>query len=352
MIDRNSKATAQPTTRVVRRRPGSLSLWCLALCLPTLAFAARPVDPPSVEFTRGSNNVVVATVLDKPDLTHVQLKVEALLSGTDEGDFVLRGPTEAFADLAVGERYVVAFTRLANNDQFRDAKFLDPEGARALRLRGARVPSVFHDTPALRFLVSRARGDEQPSDRERLDAVLALMQHHHPRVVAFGVEELYLRNELAEVVTDRDLAIIKATMRDPTLHTQLRQFLLEASLAFPGGATAPWVLEEARRTLWQLGPVLDLQSAESLLASTALESLAAVKDPADLPVLLSMLGANSPPVVRNALKLASALDAPATMSAVRSELDSSLLRDDVHADTRRLFERYLLDALLLDEDAS
>ena len=334
------------------RRVFSALLGTLAL-LPLISFAARPVDPPSVELTRGSNNVLAATVIDKPNLTHINLRVDAVLSGSGEGEFSVRGEPEAFGDLSIGQRYLVAFTRLAATDQFRDAKFLDPEGPRVLRLRGSRVATVFPDTPELRFLFSRARGEDQPSDRERLDAILALIEDGSARNRAFAVEELYLRNELPALFEGSDIAVVRKALGTLDLPVQQRQFLIEVAAKFPAGPDAEWLHEEHRLIVMRTGPEFDLVTAESLLVVTALEGLAAVNDPRDLPVILPMLGANSPAAVAAALDTAHAMDAEATLAAVQMQLERSLLSDSVHADSRRLLERYLLGQLgvLEDDDA-
>lgn len=337
----NTPGAARP--RVPHGVAGALA--SALIMLPLFAFAARPVDPPSVELTRGSNNVVAATVLDKPDLTHLTLRIDALLSGVGEGEFSVRGQSGAFGDLHVGERYLVAFTRVGASDQFRDAKFLDPEGPRVLGLRGARVPTVFPDSPAMRFLFQRARGDNQPTNRERLDAILALLEDGHARNVAFAAEELYLRNELPAHVEKDDIAVVRGALAAPDLPLQLRQFLTATASKFPEGPQAPWLHEEYRRIVLRTGPELDLATAESLLVVTALEGIAAVNDAKDLPAVLPMLGSNSPKVVRTALAAAHEMDAKATLTAVQHQLEQVMFRDTVHADTRRLLERYLLGEL-------
>ncbi|MEO0422767.1 MAG: hypothetical protein AAF184_10555 [Pseudomonadota bacterium] len=329
------------------RSPRARWLGALLALLPLLAaHAARPVDPPSVELTRGTNNVVAATILDKPNLTHIKLRVDALLSGTaEEQEFAVRAEEGAFGDLVIGRRYLVAFTRVGSNDQFRDAKFLDPEGPRALKLRGGRVWTVFPDTPALRFLFNRARGDDQPSNRERLDAVLTLIADGGVRNQALAIEELYVRNELGPVFEDEDIDVIKAALSQPDLPVQLRQFLMDAAAKFPAGPTAPWLHEEHRKVLLRSGPTLDLVSAQALLAVTALKGLAANNDTKDLPVVLPMLGSNSPGVVREALAAAHAMDPPATLAAVQQQLESVMFEEGVNGVTRRLLERYLLGEL-------
>ncbi|MEM9385186.1 MAG: hypothetical protein AAGA68_09015 [Pseudomonadota bacterium] len=331
------------------------ALGTILALLPLVAVqAARPVDPPSVELTRGTNNVVAATVLDKPNLTHMKLRVDSLLSGTaEEAEFSVRAEEGAFGDLVIGQRYLVAFTRVGSNDQFRDAKFLDPEGPRVLRLRGGRIATVFPDTPALRFLFSRARGDRQPSDRERLDAVLTLISEGGPRNQAFAIEELYVRNELGPVFEAQDIEVIKAALARHDLPLQLRQFLLDAAAKFPGGPAAPWLHEEHRKVLLRAGPQLDLVSAQALLVVTALKGLATANDARDLSVVLPMLGANSPSVVREALGVAHAMDQPATLVAVQQQLEAAMFEEGVHADTRRLLEQYVLGELgvIDDEDA-
>lgn len=318
----------------------------LALLPLVTVHAARPVDPPSVELTRGTNNVVAATILDKPNLTHIKLRVDALLSGTaEEQEFSVRAKEGAFGDLVIGRRYLIAFTRVGSNDQFRDAKFLDPEGPRVLSLRGGRIATVFPDTPDLRFLFNRARGDDQPSDRERLDAVLTLIADGGVRNQAFAIEELYLRNELGPVFEKDDIEVVKAALAQQDLPVQLRQFLLDAAAKFPEGPTAAWLHEEHRQVLLRSGPTLDLVSAQALLAVTALKGLAATNDAKDLPVVLPMLGANSPSVVREALAAAHAMDPPATLAAVQQQLETVMFDEGVHGDTRRLLERYLLGEL-------
>lgn len=249
----------------------------------------------------------------------------------------------AFRELVAGRRYVVAFTRLASDDQFRDAKYIDPEGPRVLHLRGLPAPAVFDDAPALRFLFQRARGEEQqPTDRQRLDAILDLMQQPPLATRAFAIEELYLRDELRPVVGATDALIVRHAMARPGLPVQLVQFLFETAQQFSAGPAAPWLHGEAVRIVRSTGPKLLLTSAEPLLVKTAMRTISAAHDAHDLPAVLALLASNSPVIVRMALEAGDAMDTDATLAAVEARLEAILLETDVHPDALRALERYLV----------
>jgi hypothetical protein len=258
----------------------------------------------------------------------------------------LRSDANVIETLEPGGTYLFAFTRLASTAQFRDAKFVDPDGPRILTLRGLRTGAVFADTPAMQFLFRRARGEDQPTARKRLDAVMAAMAEDDRRTRGFAIEELFLRNELAKAVVETDTRLLAQLAMDEQVSTQLRQFILQAALGFPGGADQPWLVKADRRVLGSTAPQMDLTTEVPLLVVTAIQGLSAHGDAADLPAIVRMLGANSPAVVAAALKGADSMDPQVTMAAVRQQLDALLLKDDVHPDSRRALERYFVESQL------
>lgn len=369
---RRSTSAAAPALRALL--PFASASLMLLLLLPTTPRAAEPVAPPSVQMTGEGASVVAAEVLTRPDASHLTLRIVEVIAGAgahedddgeneaasgegsgapaEEDEVTIRTTRPGdFADVPVGGRFLVAFTRLANTDQFRDAKFLDPEGPRVLRLRGEPLAAVFPDHAELRFLFARARGEAQPSRRERLDAVLALMQTPSPSLRAFAIEELFIRAELPPVFGLADVQVVHRTLMRPGLPMQLQQFLLDTALRFPQGPTAAWLHRESLRIVRSLGPELNLVTPEALLVTTAMKSIAAVNDRRDVHVVLPMIASNSPPVVRSALDAAHAMNARATLARVEQRLDEIMLQENVHADIRRMLERYLLDRALLDDAA-
>jgi hypothetical protein len=315
------------------------------MLLPMAVMAAKPVAPPSVHMTGEGRSVVVGTVLMTPEDANLSFRIEAVLAGEEvPGEKVtVRGKSASeFSTVVAGRPYVIAFTRLASTDQFRDAKFIDPDGPSVLHLRGIQVPMVFADAPALRFLVTRARGEDQPTDRERLDAVVALMDSAELRTRAFAIEELYIRDELPPVFEYGDVDAVRRAMARPGLPVQLVQFLLESAQRAPGGPAAPWLYEESLRYLRSLGPNLDLVTAEPLVVRTALKSVAAAADASALPLVLPLIASNSPPIVRQALELADSMNPQLTLAAVQQRMEAIVLEEDVHADALRALEQYLV----------
>jgi hypothetical protein len=327
--------------RVVR-----LTAAALAALVPVVSMAARPVDPPSVELTRGENNVVAATVVARPDATHIVVRIEDVLAGEAEGELVLRSDADPLARVEVDTRYLIAFTRLANDDQFRDAKFLDPEGPRILTLRGLRDIAVIEDTLAARFLFERARGEDQPSDGARLEAIMALVYAGDQRTRGFALEELYLRSELPSAMSEFTTRALAEMALDASLPLQLRQFIVETTLAVPARDQQPWLLAMDRKLLADAPPQMDLVTAQPLLVSTAIKAVAAHGSADDVPLLLPLVESNAPGVAKRALETAGALDPAATRARVEELVQEWLLRDDIHTDVRRAVERYFIESQL------
>ncbi|MEO0974959.1 MAG: hypothetical protein AAFX85_17865, partial [Pseudomonadota bacterium] len=140
-----------------------LAYACCALLWPIMAFAVRPVAPPSVQFTSPDNNIVDATVLDKPTLTSFDIEIHDVLHGAGEGRLTLRATAEQVSPLVIGRRYLVAYTNLTFEPQSAKIKFIDPAGPKLVQLLEGPA-GLLPPEASVRSLIALARsqGDVTP----------------------------------------------------------------------------------------------------------------------------------------------------------------------------------------------
>jgi hypothetical protein len=331
-------------------------LQCLRCCLMLLTlassggtFAARPIAPPSVTYTDAANTVAVVRVVEA-GAGWIEFAIEAVLHAEGSRDapgvgtrLKVNAAAGDVAHLAPERVYVAAFSRYTATDQFRGDRFIDPNGPRLLGQLWNSTGAVFEDSDALRTVFRLARDNSPELDATRLKAILAVTASGDDRTRGFALEELYYRPESYAALTSADVAALAAIAAEESLPPQQRQFVLEIGLRLDGGADQPWLLEASRAVLREADPDFDLRTARPLLVATAIRSVAAHGDRVDMPLLLPLLSANVPEVVRQALVALDGLDAAATLVAVESILGRIAYADDVHPDTRRALERYFVE---------
>jgi hypothetical protein len=304
------------------------------------AYAARPVAPPLTELTRNYNFVLVAEAESRDEGNRIAFRRVENLS-TESGPVVnVRMNDKAYANVKLGTTYIVAYTTVTSNPQFREAKYLDPEGPRLLDVRGLGTPALFEPTPQLRFLFQSARAEKPPPDRAVLDALLAQMARPDHASRTLVILEFYLRPALHALINEADAKTVRQTIADTGLDTELRSFLLEAALHFPASAKATWLADAYRDVIASSGAQYDLASHVPGLVRTAVRGLRVVGDATDVQRLAPLLLSNAPAVATAALETMDALDPGGTPEIVRNALEESVWDDSVNPEVRRALQSY------------
>jgi hypothetical protein len=304
------------------------------------AHAARPVQPPLMELTRNYSFVLVAEAASRKGENRITFRRVEKLFADSEPMVTVRMDEDTCAAVELGETYIVAYTTVTNDAQFRDHKYLDPEGPKLLDVRGFGAPALFEATPALRFLFQTARAAEPPADRAVLDALLAQMARPDHRSRSLVIMEFYLRPALQAMISESDEKIVRDTIADSGLHTELKSFLLEAALKFPTPAKATWLAAAYRDVIASSGAQYDLTTHVPGLVATAVKGLRIVGERADAQRLTPLLLSNAPGVATAALKTMDALDPEGTPEVVQQVLEQSVWDDSVNSEVRRVLESY------------
>jgi hypothetical protein len=304
------------------------------------AHAARPVRPPLTELTQPYNFVLVAKAESREGENRIVFRRLEKLFAEGEPLVSVRMDEETCTDVALGGTYIVAYTTVTNDAQFREHKYLDPEGPKLLDVRGFGAPALFEPTRELRFLFQTARAEEQPTDRAVLDALLAQMARPDSRSRSLVILELYLRPELQALVSESDEKIIRDAIADRGLHAELKSFLLEAALKFPRPDKATWLAAAYRDVIATSGVQFDLTTHVPELVDTAVKGLRVVGERSDAQRLAPLLLSNAPGVATAALETMDVLDPEGTPVAVRKVLEDSLWDDSVNPEVRRVLESY------------
>lgn len=315
------------------------------------AHAARPVQPPLRELTRNHNYVLVAQAESREGDKRIVFKRTEALHATGDEVITVRMDEETRAGIELGKSYIVAYTDVTDDGQLRDHKFLDPEGPRLLSVRGLGTPALFEVTPELRFLIRTARAEKAPSDREVLDALLTQMARPDANARSLVVLEFYLRPQLQTIVGERDEATIRKVITDAALDTELKSFLLEASLKFPRPEKAAWLKPLYRQIIDTSGAQFDLTTHIPGMVETAVKGLRVLGERADTQRLKPLLLSNAPAVAKAALATMDELDPEGTPVAVQQTLESALWNDDVNPEVRRTLESYDFEHRIAGADA-
>lgn len=316
----------------------ALPLLALALRAPD-ADAAPRLQPPSHYLQEGPNLVAVAEALTRVDDRHVAFRrIELLSGGAEEAEtpreLVLRMSPETIAEVEIGERYLLGYTRWRKAARTRGTYEEDPQGPSIVELP-AIGDALLADTPAMRRLVTASAR----VDRRALDAVLAQLRHPATLSRRFAAGELYLRPELRQLVRQKDLEALGAILADETLDPMTHEILLRAGETLVERLGGEWLAVASRRVLERHGGELDLRSFVPSLVVTAARALGKTGDRGDVELLAKHLTSNNPGVAKAALAAMEGLD----LASTRTRVAALVERSDLHVETRRVMEKFLRD---------
>lgn len=347
----STKPTSTPgtsTRSAYTRSANALAALALALSLLSTAIhAARPLQPPSLEFSREQNLVIAGVATYKRDADHVVFQRTAALLGQAPESIGLRMDADTFADVVVGQPYILAYSHIKDHPRIPEAKIVDPEGPRVLKVKGFGTRALFDDNEALRLLFGTARTDKAPQPEQLLSLLIPQMQSSDQRTQVLGVVEFYLRPELHVIVRGpEEEAIVDLIARDD-LHTQLRIYLLEAALHFPDPQSRSWLTATHREIIDRAGIQFDLGGFQPALVRTSAQALATLGDESDIPRLTKLLRSNAPGVVEATLDTLDGLARNATVEQV-----ITILQDESPSGpTKRVLETYVLRRLASTTEA-
>jgi hypothetical protein len=317
---------------------GSLSgLLFLAMMQPALA--ARPLGPPieelqsSPEMTR----IVLAVAGEKEESPRIRFKISERFSGESPDELVLRMDKDTFADVNVGQSYVIAWTDMRKVRLLREGYEKDPDGPSIVKVRGLVSTALFEDSPEIRFLFTPSDSSSTQDAAEEINALLAQMLRDDYRSRDLVAGELVLKPELSKQMNRLQAGRLKQVLQTPGLSAQHRDYILQSALRLPEELRSPWLGEEYRRVIILHGTQYDLNSFVPGLVKNSATGLGRVGDQDDIELLSILLYANNPGVARAALASMDHFDSPA--ATAKAEL--AINRGWIHSQTRRVLEKYL-----------
>ncbi len=320
-----------PTTRRSLVIPALLAVQCASIA------GAGLVPAPSQELAKSRNRVVVAEVRAKMPPEHVRFSVREVLSGESPEVVTVRLRPAAFAEVCLGETYVLGYSTLRKNPLLRDVWEEDPDGPKAVRLPLAE-DALLTDTAEVRRLLAAAGPQAQPADPARLLAdLLTQLQRPHGRTRRMAIFELFARPDLRAAIGAAELEVLEGAARSRKLAPEERDYLLKTWLLLPEARRGTGMVMASRGILDAFGPEVDLTSTVPTLLHTAIMVLERAGGPADLPRLARHLRSTNPSVAEKAHKTMDALDPAAALAAARR----ALAGDELHAQTRKLLEPYV-----------
>jgi len=316
-------------------------LACGLLMFATMqaAMAAKRLGPPIEELqsTPDRIRIVVAEARNKPEPGKIGFFVSERLTGEAPAEVVLRTDAATYADVALGESYIVAWTDLRRNRRVIGGWEEDPEGPSIVATTGLGSIALFEDTQEMRYLFTPDAIADPEGPSKQVEALLHQMLRSDYRSRGLVIMELYLRPDLTERMTPEQAEVLMGILQKLALDPQHRDFLFRSALRLPGELTFPWLAEELRKVIIHHGAQYDLRSFVPGLIRTAARGLQQVGEPADIELLDILLYSNNPGVARAALAAMDQLDSEA--AATRS--DRAIGRDWIHSDTRLALNRYL-----------
>ncbi len=295
----NTENDAVMITRALKTTAATVGL---SLLLLSSAQAARPILPPLTEFTGNPYNLVMAgQAVEKIAPNKVRFERQEAFAGDVQASVVLRLDEETFADLQVDQTYIVAYTYVTSDPQFRESKYEDPEGPRMITVRGYGSPALFEDTPDMRFLFESVQRDDPPMARDVLEALTRQMARADTRTRALAVVELLLRRDLLASMRPQQAERVATLVTDPAVDQELRAFLLEVAVAFPDRSQR-WLRDACREVLAQLEPQFVLETHGPALATATIRAIADHGSSQDVQALVPFLQSNAPKVVTAAIE--------------------------------------------------
>lgn len=321
------------------RKTACLVAGLLALAMTQSAPAAKRLGPPieDLQSTPDRIRIVVAQAREKPETGKIQFAVTERLSGEAPDEVLLRTDPDTFADVTVGEAYVVAWTHMRRNRRVISGWEEDPAGPSTVPIMGLGSTAVFEGTPEMHYLFSPGVVADPDRAERVIAALLTQMRREDYRSRGLVIAELYLRKDLTERI-DRDQAdILREVLQEKELADQHRDLLYQSALRVDRELTTPWLAEDMRRTIDQHGVEYDLRSFVPSLMISAAEGLQQVGDAGDIERLGRLLYANNPGVSKAALAAIEHMDP----EAARARAEEALQKGGIHAETGNVLRRYL-----------
>jgi len=305
----------------------------LVLVMMQTAYAAKRLGPPIEDLQSEPERIriIVAEAGKKIEPNRIHFIISERLSGEapDEVELILDEAT--YADVSVGQSYVVAWSYLRKNRRLPKKWEENPDGPYTLQTMGMGTPTVFEDTPDTRFLFAAGTFTQSGNSGQQIDALLAQLQREDVRTRGLVISELYLRPDLTEAMSPVQVELLKSTMLTQDFKPLHRDFIFRTASRLPPDQTSPWLAEELRKTIIFHGTQYDLGSFIPSLVRTAARGLQQAGAPSDVDMLSSLLYSNSPGASKAALAAMNHLDPGATL--VQAEL--ALERGWIHSETRR-----------------
>ena len=314
----------------------------VALAMSQSTAAAKRLGPPieDLQCTPDRIRIVVVEARDKPAPGKIRFAVSDRLSGEAPDEVLLRTDDLSFADVTVGESYVVAWSYLRRNRQVIGGWEEDPDGPYIVSVLGLGSTALFEGTPEMRYLFATGNLTDTAAADQQINALLAQMQRADARSRGLVIAELWLRKDLTEQMNPRQIAIIKDVLQTEDLEPQHRDYLLQSAYRLPAEQTAPWLGEELRKIIIQNGTQYDLRSFVPALVITAAEGLRHAGSPSDIALLSILLYSNNPGVSKAALATMDYFDP----KAAKAKAEQAMARGWIHSETRHALDRYLRSA--------
>jgi len=303
------------------------------------AHAARPLGPPIEELQSSSELIRIAVMVtsEKEESPRIRFTISERYSGESPDELVLRMDENTFADVSVGQSYVIAWTDQRKVRLLREGYEKDPDGPSIVKVRGLESKALFEDSPEIRFLFTPRESSSAEDPAREIDALLAQMLRNDFRSRDLVVGELFLKPELSQQMSRPQVERLKQVLQTPELSAQHRDYILQSALRLPEQLRSPWLAEEFRRVIILQGAHYDLNSYIPGLVKTSAKGLGQVGGQDDIELLSILLYANNPGVSKAALASMDHFDSQDT--ALKAE--QAINRGWVSSQTRRALEKYL-----------
>lgn len=211
------------------------------------ALAAKQAKPPSHEFSAKPFYILAIGKATSVAGRAVEFEILQRLSGDspDEQSVVLEFDDQTAAQLGVGVRYIIGYTRFAK------AKHPNPDGIVAVKPKVLRSlaggEAICAASPlATRILTRRVEKQFHDDPQGHLKALLdaTKLDHHLARLAG---AEILARDSLTSNWTEQDQAQVQSILHDTNFDPAARTLLLDAGRA--GGLTDSQLAETARSIL-------------------------------------------------------------------------------------------------------
>lgn len=311
----------------------------LLIAMMQPAFAARPLGPPVEQLLSAPDltRVAVAVAIEKEQPPRISFEIIERFSGESPDQLVLRMDEDTFADVSVGQSYVIAWTDQRKIRLLREGYEKDPDGPSIVKVRGLESKALFENSAEIRFLFAPREVSGVDDAGGEINALLGQMQRDDYRSRDLVVGQLVLKPELSKQMDRSQAEKLRQVLQLPGLSAQHRDYLLQAALRLPEELRSTWLAEEFRRVIILHGTQYDLNSFVPGLVKTSAKGLGQVGSQNDIELLSILLYANNPGVSKAALASMDHFDPPAATAKVQQAID----RGWTHRLTIRALENYL-----------